>query len=292
MKNKIYLKVPANYIAGGVESLFQLSDTINLCGGNCIVLFDNPHVNPIPQKYSHYKVQYSSEVEDIEDNWIIYPEVWTEQINEFKNLKKCIWWLSVDNNHSKFDDFSNENIQHFYQSNYAMQHLIKNGTSNYLPIFDYISKTYLEHSYNIEKKQNFVCFNPVKGKHITDQIINLNPHLKFVPLVDMNEEQIIQTLKASKVYIDFGHHPGRDRIPREAAHLGNCIITNKLGSASYFNDVTTYQKYKTDNIDKASQIINDCLNSYEENINNFSIYRSMIKNQKEQMFNQVKQLLS
>lgn len=292
MKNKIYLKVPSNYIAGGVESLFQLSDTINNCDGKCIVLFDKQCINPIPEKYSHYKVEFSSEVEDIKDNWIIYPEVWTEQINEFKNLKKCIWWLSVDNNHSKFNDFLNDDIQHFYQSNYAMQYLIDKNTSNYLPIFDYISNKHLKNVYYTEEKENFICYNPVKGKKITDDIIKLNPHLKFVPLIDMNEDQIIQTLKLSKVYIDFGHHPGRDRIPREAAHLGNCIITNNTGSASYFNDVTIYKKYKTNNINQISHIINECLNSYDKNINNFSLYRSIIKNQKEQMFNQVKQLLS
>ena len=43
--------------------------------------------------------------------------------------------------------------------------------------------------------------------------------------------QIIQILSRSKIYIDFGFHPGVDHLPREAAILKNCIITNKEGSA-------------------------------------------------------------
>ena len=27
------------------------------------------------------------------------------------------------------------------------------------------------------------------------------------------------------IYLDFGYHPGKDRMPREAALFNNCIIT-------------------------------------------------------------------
>ena len=37
--------------------------------------------------------------------------------------------------------------------------------------------------------------------------------------------------------MDFGFHPGQDRLPREAALLKNCIITNREGSAAFYKDV-------------------------------------------------------
>ena len=49
----------------------------------------------------------------------------------------------------------------------------------------------------------------------------------------------------SKVYIDFGNHLGKDRIPREVAS-GCCIITGKTGADKYKEDVYIGEKFKFD----------------------------------------------
>jgi hypothetical protein len=105
----------------------------------------------------------------------------------------------------------------------------------------------------------------------------------------MNENQVIETLARSKVYIDFGHHPGRDRIPRESAILGNCVITNYLGSAGFYNDIPIESKYKISDFSKIGDLINKCFGDFGYMINDYSLYRSSIINQKEQMQNLVKQ---
>jgi len=288
-KNKVYINIPAGAIAGGVESLFQLADAINNIGGTSIVLWDNQHPSPIPDKYKNYNINHSGEVEDVSENWIIYPEVWTEKLGTYKNMKKAIWWLSVDNNHEKFQDFSDSRITHFYQSFYSLDYLQKKGVEKYLPLFDYIPSKYINSEYNITEKRNIVTYNPVKGIEITNQIKSENPNIEFVPIVNMSEEQIINLLQISKVYIDFGHHPGRDRIPREAAILGNCVITNNKGSAGFYNDVPINKVYKFNDISSIGEVINNCFNNYEITINDQSIYRSNIKNQKEQLYNLCKQ---
>jgi hypothetical protein len=286
---KVYINIPSQAVAGGVESLYQLADAIKNVGGESYVVFDNNISNPIPEKYSHYNLDISTNVDDSKDNWIIYPEVWTDRINEFKNIKKAIWWLSVDNNNYKFQDFQNPNITHFYQSYYALTYLINNEASYYLPIFDYINNNYINQHVDINNKQNIVCYNPAKGQQITNEIIKSYPHISFVPLTNMDEHQIIETLKSSKVYIDFGNHPGRDRIPREAAILHNCVIVGFKGSASFYNDIPINNTYKFINIDNIGDIIEKCFNNFDNHINDFSLYRKNIKHQKEQLFNQVKQ---
>lgn len=288
-KIKVYINIPAQAIAGGVESLYQLADAINNIGGTSIVLWDNHHNSQIPEKYKHYNIQSSLEVEDISENWIIYPEVWTEKLDIYKNMKKGIWWLSVDNNHNKFQEFYNSNITHFYQSFYALDFLLKKGVEKYLPLFDYIPFKYTDSIFDITQKRNIVTYNPVKGIEITNKIKTENPNIEFVPIVNMTEEQIIDLLKISKIYIDFGHHPGRDRIPREAAVLGNCVITNNQGSAGFYNDIPINKTYKFNDIDNIGEIINNCFNNFENMINEQLIYRSNIKNQKEQLYNLCKQ---
>ena len=288
-KPKVYINIPAQAIAGGVESLFQLADAINNVGGESIVLWDIQYGDPIPAKYKHYNIQHSKEVEDTSNNWVIYPEVWTEKLNTYKNMKKGIWWLSVDNNHGKFQDFSNSNITHFYQSFYALDFLQKNGVEKYLPLFDYIHSKYTDSTYDVSSKRNIVCYNPVKGLEITNQIKYLNPDIEFVPIVGMEENQIIELFKTSKVYIDFGHHPGRDRIPRESAILGNCVLTNTKGAAGFYNDIPISSQYKTSISESIGTSIRNCFENYETVIDDFSLYRSSIKNQKEQLYNLTKQ---
>ena len=39
-------------------------------------------------------------------------------------------------------------------------------------------------------------------------------------------------LMKSKIYLDFGYHPGKIGL-REAALFGNCVITNLKGSAAF-----------------------------------------------------------
>jgi hypothetical protein len=285
--NQIYIATPDHYEAGGVESLYQLADAINNNGGTGITVFPNPNNDPIPNKYLHYNINYANNIEDLDTNLIIMPEVWTEQLYQFKNIQKAIWWLSVDNNHGKFQDFT-LNIIHFYQSYYALSYLLGKKASRYLPLFDYIQPKYVDAAYNISQKQNIVCYNPAKGQEFTNAIISANPNITFVPLVNMNEDQIIKTLTLSKIYIDFGNHPGRDRIPREAALLGNCIITNKSGSAGFYNDITILNIYKTTNTHDVGNIIMDIFNNFALHFNNFTMYRSIIKNQKQQTYNQIK----
>lgn len=57
--------------------------------------------------------------------------------------------------------------------------------------------------------------------------------LRWVPLIGMTTEEMRSCMSKSKVYIDFGNHPGKDRIPREAAISGCIVITGKRGAAAF-----------------------------------------------------------
>ena len=43
----------------------------------------------------------------------------------------------------------------------------------------------------------------------------------------MSANQVINIFKRTKIYIDFGYHPGKDKMPREAVLFNNCVITNQ-----------------------------------------------------------------
>ena len=96
----------------------------------------------------------------------------------------------------------------------------------------------------------------------------------------MSRDEVISLLSRAKVYIDFGNHPGKDRIPREAAVLGVCVITNLRGSAGDAKDLPIPIKYKfnetEENIPRILSLIEDCLNNYENNNINFDSYKRVI----------------
>jgi len=263
-------------------------EAINNSGGCAIIVWDKYCDNPIPNKYLRYKINQSNQIEDISSNLIIYPEIWTDKLNLYSKIKKAIWWLSVDNNKGEFNDFDNDDIIHFCQSTYSLHHLHQKGSKNYLYLNDYISEKYLNCSWDVYDKQNIVCYNPEKGINFTNEIISLNPDINFIPIKGMSEDQIINLLKISKVYIDFGNHPGKDRIPREASLLGNCIITGTSGASLFYPDISIDKKYKIKNLHETRNVILDCFHNYENNIDKFKLYSSMIKNEKNQLFNFVK----
>ena len=110
----------------------------------------------------------------------------------------------------------------------------------------------------------------------------------------MTNREIHEALQSAKVYIDFGDHPGKDRLPREAAINGCCIITDKEGSAFYQEDVPIPEEYKLErndtSINSILNRINDCLENYSERINDFSNYRNFILSEKDRFNDDVKRI--
>ena len=87
----------------------------------------------------------------------------------------------------------------------------------------------------------------------------------------------------SQLYIDFGHHPGKDRMPREAA-IRNCMVmTSKLGSAGNDIDVGIPENYKftsnDESLEKISKSIHYALDNYLNEIHKFEKYRETIRNE-------------
>ena len=66
----------------------------------------------------------------------------------------------------------------------------------------------------------------------------------FIPIQGMSSIEVANLLESAKIYIDFGNHPGKDRLPREAVLSGCCIITNSKGSAKNSVDICISKKYK------------------------------------------------
>ncbi len=134
----------------------------------------------------------------------------------------------------------------------------------------------------LSQKEDIVVYNPAKGLDFTRKIMSKAKYIKFVPISNMTREEVIKTLLRAKVYIDFGHFPGPERIPKEAAILGCCVITGKRGCAAFFEDVPIPDEYKfedrEENIPKIIEKIRDCFENFEERYKDFEYYRKVVRN--------------
>ena len=94
---------------------------------------------------------------------------------------------------------------------------------------------------------------------------------------------MLNLLARAKVYIDFGNHPGKDRIPREARMQGCIVITGKNGSAKYFEDVPIEEKFDKSpkNISVISTLIKQIFDNYAIWNNKQIDYTNFIKKEKQ-----------
>jgi hypothetical protein len=129
---------------------------------------------------------------------------------------------------------------------------------------------------------NFVAYNPAKGYRFTKKLIQQCPDIEFRSIADLPPEAVVETLLSAKVYIDFGNHPGKDRLPREAATCGCCVITGRRGAANNDIDIPIPPEYKFSetNIESIKKIILECLSNYSSHQRNFASYVKKIRSEK------------
>lgn len=296
---KIIVCSPA-VVTGGPELLHQLVGKLNELGYSAhIAYYPFGACHETPEPYRRYKVPVG-EVEDDGGTLIVIPEAATRLRLDFRKSRVAIWWLSVDNylgvrRDSWLEDFllgvralisrrlplfMLRRCFHLTQSEYARQYLISHGIHSMM-LGDYLSGEHFVKSSPSCLKRNVIAFNPKKGRRITIELIRKFPEFKFVPIENMSAKDVANLLCGAKLYVDFGNHPGKDRVPREAAMAGCCVITGRKGAARFYEDIPIPDKYKLnegrrDFFDAFGELCSDVLENYSDRVRDFDAYREKI----------------
>ncbi|MEM0054515.1 MAG: hypothetical protein QXL89_10050 [Nitrososphaeria archaeon] len=196
---------------------------------------------------------------------------------------------------------------HIAQSIYARNFLIKLGIDKgrISILREPLEEEFLNAKINYDKKEDIVAFNARKSFSIVDKILSelkkRDKTLRIIPLMNIGKEGMIKILSKSKVFVDIGLHPGRDRPPREAAVLGNIVIVNRRGGCYFFDDCPIPDEYKIYcrdlacrdlNINTIVDLIEDCLENYRHHINKFQEFREYVKNEANQYLKDLENLLT
>lgn len=316
---KILVVCVANMTTGGPEALHHLVHCMRQIGLPAHICYEPfEHAFEVPEPYRNFDISVST-YDDASENLIIFPELYPMEALRVKHADAAIWWLSLDNFlerrhtsafHDKIRYFkravqgrkpfggmkSLRHLIHFTQSHYAGEYLKQLGIP-YYELFEPINARFLDPQLNtgVSNRIDEVIFNPAKGMAVTQRLINANPGVTFTPLQGFNRIQLTEKFQTAKVYIDFGHHPGRDRLPREAAIHGCCIMTGQLGAAKNDIDIPIPDFYKIDQkeanfIDQFNSRLQDIFDNFENHHLAFSSYRNRILSESEIFQNHIKNI--
>ena len=117
---------------------------------------------------------------------------------------------------------------------------------NALPMTDYLRRPEVTAQ---PLNANLVLYNGAKGYSKIRELAPLMPDIDFRPIENMSYLEVCEALSSAAAYVELGVPPGRDRLPREAAHFGTPSVLLCRGSAYCWDDFPLPAKYRIPYVD-------------------------------------------
>ncbi|HWD88831.1 MAG TPA: hypothetical protein VG367_11935 [Mucilaginibacter sp.] len=324
-ETKIYIFSPAGTATGGPEALHQLGHHLNQLGFNAFMFYyDTPDSRTlVHDNYKRYNVSYVTRPENKAGNIMILPETYLAPLfrRKYSAIKKVVWWLSVVNyyltqkevdkesSRSKrsllkklfsspvptFQLLKDKGVLSIAHSWYSVVHLRKNGVEPVGQLSDYMNDVFLKDKDGAQaQKEAIIIWNPKKNDDFLQEIIDQTSQFQWKAISNMSPEEVAGWMNRAKLYLDFGYHPGKERMPREACIMRCCMIIGKVGSAAYAEDMPIPEKYRFeknhDDLPAIIKCINDCMVNYDKCIGDFNPYRDALYGEKEKFIADIKKL--
>jgi len=322
-----YIICPANFASGGPEDLHQLAAELRNNGYNVFMHYleykKKKFPSPVHKEYDHFRLPYAEKIKNHPQNVLIYPETYCLYLwdKRYSKAQKVVWWLSVTNffltlkkrqdylerkNKNFFkrlyknqtvptlENVKETDVLHVAHSYFSLDFLKQNNFNILGQVQDYMDDMFYENEEIRSIKQDIVIYNGVKNGEFLEKIKLKSTNLVWLEMKNMTLIEIAECMKKAKVYVDFGYHPGKEKMPREACLLDCCLIIGKEGSAKFKEDMPIKDEYhfekKDENIPQIINVIRDCLLNYNTKINDFSDYKNVLLKEKETFSSDVRKV--
>jgi hypothetical protein len=136
-----------------------------------------------------------------------------------------------------------------------------------------------------QRERDLVVYNGSKGQWMVPRLVERMPDVRFVPLEKMTYVEVCEMLSRASLYVELGNLPGRDRLPREAAHFGTPVAFVARGSAYCWADApvpTSYRvPYREDWADLMAPVIRRILDDPDQAVADQASYREWVAGEPE-----------
>ena len=323
IESKYYVFCPAYTRTGGPEALHQLAFYMRKVGLESYVVYYGdgfPEAKTIDQylQYDPHVVRYG-DIEDRKDNYVIAPENAPWCLNQFRHAHRCIWWLSLHANEVKSGSLKERLVylkrKMLHQRVDSYRHIVFNpdkcwhlcaSKHTYLYVRDHYRNSrvdYLVEPISLDflkmgngdlpaSREDMVLYNPAKPSQIMTELLQ-RARFRYVPLKGYTPEGLAGMYKRAKLYVDFGHFGGPERMPKEAVFFGCNILVANHNAASNDFDVAIPVQYKVDDSEGAGDIegrILSMLAGYQEQLPDFTSFRDKVEHLEENFILQLKRL--
>lgn len=274
----VYVMYPRGVKTGGPEALHQLVRSLRDMGVEAF-LSPSPRTrqNPDVPDFDIYDCPKALDIPDAPGVRVVAPEVLMGELERFRHAQTMIWWLSIDDSSLYFGEKLRERdasvraagrvvgrrikrdrkskgvyrrlvrrSHNLTQSHYAWAHLVirEQVAPSMLSDFTLPGATTRHTGLPPSERGRTVAFNPKKGADLLTEVQSRLPDVAWRPIENLSSQQVGILLRESAIYLDLGHHPGKDRIPREAALAGAIVIVGRRGSAFFHADVPVDDRCK------------------------------------------------
>lgn len=315
----IYILCPPKSVTGGPEALHQLGATLVRLGHRVYMVYTYgaapedaapgddavrrlvfpAYDDPVADAYRKYDVPMTHVVCDAASSAVIVPEIWPDLLSTFQAAQGYYWWLSLDYGLAAVEKVGglahlrSTRTVSLCQSAYALDHLEKSGIESLFPLSDY---TFVPSNRGYDRttaRKNLVLYNK-KGEDFAVRVRAAAPHIAFQLLAGMSREEVREAFRTAKIYMDFGSHPGKDRMPREAVALGCHLIVGRRGAAANSRDVPIPPHYKfpadPGSVDAVIRQLELILQGGPEIAEDFAYYRRTILCEEQEFHLQAKRI--
>lgn len=250
---KVDIFCPAGSVSGGPEALHQFCGALRDRGVDAaVVYYGRGGVAAIPPPYHYCRAAVRPRASDDPGTVIVVPEVATSLAWRFPAARKAIWWLSVDNfikwrhlNAGPSVLTPRPDLVHLCQSHYARDFLARSGAHPVLMLTDYLTPgTFAPGA--ATGRLPAIAYNPRKAPDVLQRLLAEPGERAWIALEGLDKPSLADLLRQVRLYVDFGPHPGRDRLPREAAACGAVVITGRRGAAGFDGDLPLPARFRLD----------------------------------------------
>jgi hypothetical protein len=183
-------------------------------------------------------------------------------------------------------------VVHLVQSSYAWAFVATRFDVVPSLVSDYTPNAEFQGALQVPRNRHLVTYNPAKGGHIIEAVkAKCPPSIEWRPIAGMTRAEVVATLQGCGVYLDLGHHPGKDRMPREAALSGALSVVARRGSGAFYADVPVPWEHKITpgegEVTAAAAILPQLIENFDTEVAKQDSYRVAILNERSKFKNEV-----